>query len=151
MIILRYCLSELKRLSEVVIEQLYLLWSETALCGDVPRGGETCREFGVCTNPVIQLFQCCGVVDVRTICLGKLFFCCIDHSVSGFCFECKENANRVQSQACLSYAEMQLFLCKDNIIMWESQTQHPKISDYRKENLRRGATGRATLQITHRL
>ena len=39
---LRYVLRELKRLSEVVIEELYLLWSETALCGDVPRGGETC-------------------------------------------------------------------------------------------------------------
>ena len=50
---LRYCLRELKRLSEVVIEELHLLWSETALCGDVPRGGETCREFGVGTNPVI--------------------------------------------------------------------------------------------------
>ena len=37
MIILRYCLRELKRLSEVVIEELYLLWSETTLCGDVPR------------------------------------------------------------------------------------------------------------------
>ena len=50
---LRFCLRELKRLSEVVIEELHLLWSETALCGDVPRGGETCREFGVGTNPVI--------------------------------------------------------------------------------------------------
>ena len=36
MIILRYVLRELKWLSEVVIEELYLLWSETALCGDVP-------------------------------------------------------------------------------------------------------------------
>ena len=53
MIILRYVLSELKWLSEVVIEELHLLWSETTLCGDVPRGGETCREFGVGTNPVI--------------------------------------------------------------------------------------------------
>ena len=51
--VLRYVLRELKWLSEVVIEQLYLLWSETALCGDVPRGGETCRELGVGTNPVI--------------------------------------------------------------------------------------------------
>ena len=80
---LRYCLRELKWLSEVVIEELHLLWSETALCGDVPRGGETCREFGVGTYPVIKLFQCCGVVDVRTICLGELFFCCIDHSGIG--------------------------------------------------------------------
>ena len=71
---LRYFLREIKRLSEAVIEELHLLWSETALCGDVPRGGETCREFGVCTNPVIKLLQCCGVVDVRTICLGELFF-----------------------------------------------------------------------------
>ena len=53
MIILRNCLRELKRLSEVVIEEFYLLWSETTLCGDVPRGGETCREFGVGTNLVI--------------------------------------------------------------------------------------------------
>ena len=34
---LRYYLRELKWLSEVVIEELYLLWSETTLCGDVPR------------------------------------------------------------------------------------------------------------------
>ena len=53
MIILRYFLRELKRLSEVVIEELHLLWSETALCGNVTRCGETCREFGVGTNPVI--------------------------------------------------------------------------------------------------
>ena len=53
MIILRYVLSELKWLSEVVIEELHLLWSETALCGDVTRGGETCRELGVGTYPVI--------------------------------------------------------------------------------------------------
>ena len=50
---LRYFLRELKWLSEVVIEELHLLWSETALCGDVPRGGETCREFCVGTYPVI--------------------------------------------------------------------------------------------------
>ena len=50
---LRYCLRELKRLSEVVIEELHLLWSETTLCGDVARGGETCREFGVGTNAVM--------------------------------------------------------------------------------------------------
>ena len=85
---LRYCLRELKWLSEVVIEQLHLLWSETTLCGDVPR-----------------------------------FFAVQIIVVLGFCFE-----------------------CKDNIIMWESQKQHPKISDYRKENLRRGAAGRATLK-----
>ena len=53
---LSYFLRELKWLSEVVIEQLYLLWSETALCGDVPRGGETCREFGVRTNPLVEPF-----------------------------------------------------------------------------------------------
>ena len=53
MIILWYLLRGLKWLSEVVIEELYLLWSETALCGDVPRGGETCRKFGVGTYPVI--------------------------------------------------------------------------------------------------
>ena len=40
---LRYFLRELKWLSEVVIEELHLLWSETALSGDVPRGGETSR------------------------------------------------------------------------------------------------------------
>ena len=51
---MRYCLRELKWLSEVVIEELHLLWSETALSGDVPRGGETCREFGVGTNPGIS-------------------------------------------------------------------------------------------------
>ena len=50
---LRYFLRELKWLSEVVIEELHLLWSETALCGNVTRCGETCREFGVGTNPVI--------------------------------------------------------------------------------------------------
>ena len=50
---LGHVLRELKRLSEVVIEELHLLWSETSLCGDVPRGGETCRELGVGTNPVI--------------------------------------------------------------------------------------------------
>ena len=33
---LRYFLRELKWLSEVVIEELHLLWSETTLCGDVP-------------------------------------------------------------------------------------------------------------------
>ena len=52
---MRYVLRELKRLSEVVIEELYLLWSETALCGDVPRGGETCREFGVGTSVTLGL------------------------------------------------------------------------------------------------
>ena len=52
---LRYCLRELKRLSEVVIEELHLLWSETALCGDVIRGGETCREFGVGTSVTLGL------------------------------------------------------------------------------------------------
>ena len=50
---LRYYLRELKRLSEVVIEELHLLWSETALCGDVTRGGETCRKFGVGANPLV--------------------------------------------------------------------------------------------------
>ena len=53
MIILWYVLRELKRLSEVVIEELHLLWSETALCGNVARGGETCRKFGVRTNPLV--------------------------------------------------------------------------------------------------
>ena len=43
---LRYFLRELKWLSEVVIEELHLLWGETALCGNVACGGETCREFG---------------------------------------------------------------------------------------------------------
>ena len=83
---LRYFLRELKWLSEVVIEELHLLWSETSLCGDVPRGGETCREFGVGTYPVIKLLQGCSVVDVRTICLSELFFGCIDHSGIGILF-----------------------------------------------------------------
>ena len=52
---LRYFLRELKWLSEVVIEELHLLWSETALCGDVTRGGETCREFGVGTSVTLGL------------------------------------------------------------------------------------------------
>ena len=52
---LRYFLRELKRLSEVVIEELHLLWSKTALCGDVPRGGETCREFCVGTSVTLGL------------------------------------------------------------------------------------------------
>ena len=52
---LRYVIRELKRLSEVVIEELYLLWSETALCVDVPRGGETCRELGVGTSVTLGL------------------------------------------------------------------------------------------------
>ena len=51
--VLSHCLRELKRLTEVVIEKSHLLWCETALCGNVTRGGETCREFGVRTNPVI--------------------------------------------------------------------------------------------------
>ena len=53
MIILWYVLRGLKWLSEVVIEELHLLWGETALCGNVACGGETCREFGVGANPVI--------------------------------------------------------------------------------------------------
>ena len=32
-----------------------MLWSETALCGDVPRGSETCREFGVGTSVTLGL------------------------------------------------------------------------------------------------
>ena len=52
---LSYFLRELKWLSEVVIEELHLLWSETALCGDVPRGGETCRELGVGTSVTLVL------------------------------------------------------------------------------------------------
>ena len=55
MIILWYVLRGLKWLSEVVIEELHLLWSETALCGDVIRGGETCREFGVGTSVTLGL------------------------------------------------------------------------------------------------
>ena len=52
---LRYVLRELKWRSEVVIEELHLLWGETALCGVVPRGGETCREFGVGTSVTLGL------------------------------------------------------------------------------------------------
>ena len=36
----------------------------TALCGNVTRGGETCREFGVVANPLVEFFQGGGVVDV---------------------------------------------------------------------------------------
>ena len=52
---LRYVLRELKWLSEIVIEELHLLWSETALCGDVPRGGDTCQECGVGTSVTLGL------------------------------------------------------------------------------------------------
>ena len=45
-------------------EQLHLLWCETALRGDVTRGGETCLEFGVVANPLVEFFQGGGVVDV---------------------------------------------------------------------------------------
>ena len=40
--------------------------------------------------PWYVFFSCYGVVDVRTICLGELFFCCIDHSGIGiwFCYWC---------------------------------------------------------------
>ena len=65
------------------MEELHLLWSETALCGDVPRGGETCREFGVGANPLVELFKGGGIVDVGTIRQGEFFFCCINHS--GMC------------------------------------------------------------------
>ena len=36
----------------------------TALCGNVTRGGETCREFGVVADPLVEFFQGGGVVDV---------------------------------------------------------------------------------------
>ena len=55
MIILWYVLRGLKWLSEVVIEELYLLWGETALCVDVPRGSNTCQEFGVGTSVTLGL------------------------------------------------------------------------------------------------
>lgn len=80
---LSYFLRELKWLSEVVIEELHLLWSETALCGNVACGGETCRELGVGANPLVELLKGGGVVDVRTIRQGEFFFCCIDHSGTG--------------------------------------------------------------------
>ena len=83
MIILWYVLRGLKWLSEVVIEELHLLWGETALCGDVARGGETCRELGVRTDPLVELLKGGGVVDVGTIRQGEFFFCCINHS--GMC------------------------------------------------------------------
>ena len=38
-----------------MIEELHLLWSETALCCNVTRGGETCREFGVVTSVTLGL------------------------------------------------------------------------------------------------
>ena len=81
---LRYFLRELKWLSEVVIEELHLLWGETALCGNVARGGETCREFGVGANPLVEFFKGGAVVDVGTIGHGEFFFCCINHS--GMCY-----------------------------------------------------------------
>ena len=81
---LRYYLSGLKRLTEVVKEELHLLWGETALCGNVARGGETCREFGVRANPLVEFFKGGAVVDVGTIGQGKFFFCCINHS--GMCY-----------------------------------------------------------------
>ena len=80
---LRYYLSGLKRLTEVVIEQLHLLWCETALCGYVTCGGETCREFGVGANPLVEFFKGGAVVDVGTIGQGEFFFCRIIHS--GMC------------------------------------------------------------------
>ena len=63
-----------------MIEELHLLWSETALCGYVTRGGETCREFGVRTNSLVEFFKGGGIVDVGTIRQGEFFFCCIIHS-----------------------------------------------------------------------
>ena len=73
--ILRHYLGELKRLTEVVIEKSHLLWCETALCGNVTRGGETCREFGVVANPLVEFLEGGGVVDVGTIRHGEFFFC----------------------------------------------------------------------------
>ena len=29
----------------------------TALCGNVTRGGETCREFGVVADPLVEFFS----------------------------------------------------------------------------------------------
>ena len=51
--IFRHFLSELKRLTEVVIEKSHLLWCKTALGRNVTLGGETCREFSVGAHPVI--------------------------------------------------------------------------------------------------
>ena len=82
--VFRYYLSELKRLTEVVKELLHLLWGETALCGDVARGGETCRELGVRANPLVEFFKGGGIVDVGTIRQGEFFFCSIIHS--GMCY-----------------------------------------------------------------
>ena len=65
---MRYFLRQLKRLSEVVIEELHLLWSETALCGDVPRGGDTCQEFGVGTSVTLGL----KIADVGENNLGRV-------------------------------------------------------------------------------
>ena len=65
---LRYFLRELKCLSEIVIEELHLLWSETALCGDVPRGGDTCQEFGVGTSVTLGL----KIADVGENNLGRV-------------------------------------------------------------------------------
>ena len=45
-----------------------MLWSETALCGDVPRGGETCREFGVGTSVTLGL----KIADVGENNLGRV-------------------------------------------------------------------------------
>ena len=45
-----------------------MLWSETALCGDVPRGGETCREFGVGTSVTLRL----KIADVGENNLGRV-------------------------------------------------------------------------------
>ena len=72
---LRHCLSELKRLTEVVIEKSHLLWCETALGGNVACGGETCREFGVGADPLVEFLEGGGVVDVGTIRHGEFFFC----------------------------------------------------------------------------
>ena len=46
----------------------------TALCGNVTRGGETCREFGVVADPLVEFFQGGGVVDVGTVRHGEFCF-----------------------------------------------------------------------------
>ena len=46
----------------------------TASCGHVTRGGETCREFGVVADPLVEFFQGGGVVDVGTVRHGEFFF-----------------------------------------------------------------------------
>ena len=73
--IFRHFLSELKRLTEVVIEKSHLLWCKTALGRNVTRGGETCREFGVGADPLVEFLECGGVVDVGTVRHGEFFFC----------------------------------------------------------------------------